>query len=515
MADLENSIKIKSVFSVSKSDNPAIFKVLGFGPGSDDINSIPGDNTCNGHTFSDSFVKVEIMDPELTSYLSDSMPDVINAELFYDELKCEPESEGSSIHASPVLDDAPSTKQKSVKIENVFSEADNVKLDAFSMAEYNSNFVPGSDDFSMLYSNVSPVNSFNLSNFAVKTAYFDPGWMSRSDNVLTTNNLMTANNLNAGQCYDEPTQRYGFSTGSELLIQNEYNSNINHLTNKQTFKNSQSFAPDPIATNQSNKNNSPLCQSVTSQVTPQQINRQSSGEPSFPCRECSRIFKSKSSLKVHVKRKHDHDKPFRCSKCPYSTSCNILLTRHLLIHSDRLPFKCTHCDAQFDFETDLIKHGTLVHTTSRNYKCSQCPYDATRKGDLGRHMLVHSKIQSYHCSECGAKFKHISNMKKHVRRQHPGSKEFRCEHCAFYAFSESDLSEHELIHGKAFPYSCVECICKYKSKKALKCHIKEQHSQDSIAVIPVCDVIRSDTLRHKDCRLSCCQAPSDASLLLT
>ena len=205
------------------------------------------------------------------------------------------------------------------------------------------------------------------------------------------------------------------------------------------------------------------------------IPQQPNAHGNYVCRQCDCFFKSKSNLRIHVKRKHAPPRIFQCSECPFTSSCNILLSRHRLLHSEKFPFGCYHCDARFTLETDLIQHMSSTHTTGRAYKCNLCPYDTTRKGDLDRHQLVHCTYQPHSCSKCDAKFKHVSNMKKHVRQHHPGSQEYKCSSCAFSTFTESDLNQHLILHGKDRPYACDQCQASFKSKKTLNNHKKKVH----------------------------------------
>ncbi|XP_074659452.1 uncharacterized protein LOC141912132 [Tubulanus polymorphus] len=96
-----------------------------------------------------------------------------------------------------------------------------------------------------------------------------------------------------------------------------------------------------------------------------------------PESSCSFTTRHKSSLKLHIKRKHttetrDKVKLFNCAMCQYSTDLKSYYNRHMKKH---LGFK--------------------------DFKCSQCSYTASSKDAIRVHTRIHSNLQIYQCEFCG------------------------------------------------------------------------------------------------------------------
>ena len=139
------------------------------------------------------------------------------------------------------------------------------------------------------------------------------------------------------------------------------------------------------------------------------------------CSICDYKARQKVSLDAHF-MKHSEEKPFKCDICDFATTSQEYVHLHKkATHSIDKPYKCKSCEKSFIKEQYLIKH-TRIHTGERPYKCDTCPYTAKLQNHLDTHKKYkHSNERPFQCQFCS--YATISNyeLKKHVRRIHPGS----------------------------------------------------------------------------------------------
>ena len=64
----------------------------------------------------------------------------------------------------------------------------------------------------------------------------------------------------------------------------------------------------------------------------------------------------------------------------------------------------------------------------KSFKCEKCPYAATQKSDLHKHVQgVHEKVTPYQCDKCSYAASQISNLKQHMTAVHEKLRPFQCE----------------------------------------------------------------------------------------
>ncbi len=77
--------------------------------------------------------------------------------------------------------------------------------------------------------------------------------------------------------------------------------------------------------------------------------------------------------------------------------------RHMRIHSEEKPFKCTVCPSNFSQSGHLMRHMG-IHNGEKPYKCTICRSNFTQSGDLQRHMKIHSGKNPFKGSVCPSSF---------------------------------------------------------------------------------------------------------------
>lgn len=90
------------------------------------------------------------------------------------------------------------------------------------------------------------------------------------------------------------------------------------------------------------------------------------------CKECGQWLMNKRCLKTHMLLHTGVD--IRCDECSYVTKKRTLLNRHKVTHhSTEKPFACSLCSKQFKLRRALTVHLQVTHANvPKSYKCDFC-----------------------------------------------------------------------------------------------------------------------------------------------
>ena len=141
------------------------------------------------------------------------------------------------------------------------------------------------------------------------------------------------------------------------------------------------------------------------------------------CPVCNKKFMLKKNLILHMKRFHEDDgsglNKFQCQICSKGFLYKTDLESHENIHTGVKNFKCETCNKSYSSKKALYDHNKLVHAENKEtFSCDICGKTLRDKYKLKYHMMVHSNKKNFKCSHCPSEFKGGENLRKHVVKYH-------------------------------------------------------------------------------------------------
>lgn len=79
------------------------------------------------------------------------------------------------------------------------------------------------------------------------------------------------------------------------------------------------------------------------------------------CKFCDAAFTTSGELVRHIRYRHTHEKPHRCSECDYASVELSKLKRHMRCHTGERPYQCPHCTYASP-DTYKLKRHLRIHT---------------------------------------------------------------------------------------------------------------------------------------------------------
>ncbi|XP_063536311.1 zinc finger protein 358 [Cydia strobilella] len=124
-------------------------------------------------------------------------------------------------------------------------------------------------------------------------------------------------------------------------------------------------------------------------------NTSSSGSRQFPCRECGKVFGSRSSQQIHI-RIHTGERPYACRFCWKAFADGGTLRKHERIHTGEKPYACAVCPRAFNQRVVLREHVRSHHSApdrrangGPSFCCVVCGRTLHSSAELVQHLIQH------------------------------------------------------------------------------------------------------------------------------
>ncbi|KAL8564633.1 hypothetical protein ACOMHN_032189 [Nucella lapillus] len=219
----------------------------------------------------------------------------------------------------------------------------------------------------------------------------------------------------------------------------------------------------------------------------------------YSCTVCDKVFKTLSHMRLHC-LVHTDLKPFRCSKCQYTTNTKGNLYTHMRKHTGQY-YQCKHCEFRSVNKSHLVEHEA-THDKKR-HPCAICHKDyATGKSLINHVRKYHSnsrKGQQYlqtflqgrqasgstvihQCHVCNRKFKKKIDRDRHlfVHDIRDVNMTHQCQLCEYQASRRVYLEKHYTKHRVL--YCCSLCNDMFLSTVKLLEHLSSAHAEDQSVV---------------------------------
>ncbi|XP_010878250.2 zinc finger E-box-binding homeobox 2a isoform X3 [Esox lucius] len=117
------------------------------------------------------------------------------------------------------------------------------------------------------------------------------------------------------------------------------------------------------------------------------------------CPYCDRGYKRQTSLKEHIKYRHEkNEESVPCPLCSETFSHRTQLERHMTTHKPGRD------------QPQLLNEGA----GNRKFKCIECGKAFKYKHHLKEHLRIHSGEKPYECSNCKKRFSHSGSYSSHI-----------------------------------------------------------------------------------------------------
>ncbi|CAH8644367.1 unnamed protein product [Dicrocoelium dendriticum] len=194
------------------------------------------------------------------------------------------------------------------------------------------------------------------------------------------------------------------------------------------------------------------------------------------CLECGRAFRLRASLLHHIRTHHGEDQgPATCEYCGLTYPKRGSLRYHIFrMHNQELAHECTMCQRRFRLETELRRHVKEMHSGA--VRCEICHKVCSNLRCYAQHRQKHFRTRIYQCTDCQATFKSKLAMKRHIRVEHLqlGPERFECQICGKIV---TQIGMHMLIHKEA-RFECEYCNKRFTKaayyNEHLRIHLGEQ-----------------------------------------
>ena len=201
----------------------------------------------------------------------------------------------------------------------------------------------------------------------------------------------------------------------------------------------------------------------------------------YSCSVCNEKFNTIGTLMAHCRwHGHCHGGLFKCPKCHAAAKNVALLIQHIKEadhYAKELFPECPCCKNKFSldklqhhYEGCVLKKQQIKQQKRKRFECPVCGKTITSKENLEHHINIHKRKQGliedeansplyFYCDKCGAKCVSKRNLKSHEKDQHSEGP-FPCHHCGLEFDKFISLRTHRQREHRPL----LQCdLCDYKT----------------------------------------------------
>nr|XP_019550413.2 zinc finger protein 709-like [Aedes albopictus] len=212
----------------------------------------------------------------------------------------------------------------------------------------------------------------------------------------------------------------------------------------------------------------------------------------FRFRTPEEILKEKMRPKRPIQRKTEAEKAmdpaeykryyFQKTMEKYKKTCEICgkrfppdrLEGHMNGHRGLTPYKCGHCELQFNCKLNLRGHIQRMHVTGREVNCTLCGKQLSNEITLKKHMFAVHDEKKFQCTLCGLKILSKHSLQRHMNI-HTQTRDYVCPHCGKAFYCQSVLTIHLRTHSGETPYTCNICPKNFIHRRIYVMHMQKLH----------------------------------------
>lgn len=194
------------------------------------------------------------------------------------------------------------------------------------------------------------------------------------------------------------------------------------------------------------------------------------------CEECGYLI-PKARIKHHKARSHAEATPrFVCDLCSKSYKSKIDLKLHIRkIHLGILNYPCKYCGRVFKDWSTRHYHNLTLHEPSRlKFACDFCPKKFTGKFRLDEHRAMHLDVRKHQCSDCEKSFKKVRHLNDHRKTVHANGRLVTCDKCEKCFKDRKGLRQHAKTHMER-EFRCPVCPTTFTVGHTLRTHMRTRH----------------------------------------
>ena len=189
--------------------------------------------------------------------------------------------------------------------------------------------------------------------------------------------------------------------------------------------------------------------------------------PTFTCEQCGKPFMCRRSLITHQQYVHaDVTHHFRCEweGCTRAYRTKGELKVHMKSHLNTAKtILCDECGFATTQKTTLRSHKRTQHANVVNYslKCQYCTYVTYSMSTFKNHMRSHNGCTPFRCPHCDFQSTRFAGLLRHVqeKRDHSGLFLFNCQQCDYKSMSGDGFWDHlRIAHARIVRRSEVRAI---------------------------------------------------------